>query len=104
MSRSNRSDAAGVVFRSTVGNLPRPRFQRMLRAIFLIARPPLLAVMQGGEYACLLLSDVQPTTCGTRSGLTVGATFCPPSGPDSLTSSISIARSVQRHAIFSRQA
>src|SRR5262245_905909 len=31
---------------------PRPRDQRRLRDFFLIARPPLLAVMQGGEYAC----------------------------------------------------
>src|SRR5262245_19364016 len=29
---------------------PRPRGQRMLRDILLIARPPLLAVTQGGEY------------------------------------------------------
>src|SRR6184192_2961681 len=34
-------------------NHPRPRDQRRLRGIFLIARPPLLAVMQGGEFACL---------------------------------------------------
>jgi hypothetical protein len=30
---------------------PRPRAQWMLRDIFLVARPPLLAVMQGGEFA-----------------------------------------------------
>src|SRR5437867_10415514 len=33
------------------GKPPRPRYQRMLRGIFLLARPPLLAVMQGGEYS-----------------------------------------------------
>src|SRR5438094_10591754 len=32
------------------GKPPWPRDQRTLRNIFLIARPPLLAVMQGGEY------------------------------------------------------
>ena len=34
-----------------IGKPPRPRDQRTLREIFLVARPPLLAVMQGGEYA-----------------------------------------------------
>src|SRR5262245_1013185 len=34
----------------SIGKPPRPREQRMLRDIFLLARPPLLAVMQGGEY------------------------------------------------------
>ena len=34
-----------------IGKPPRPRYQRRLRNIFLSARPPLLAVMQGGEYA-----------------------------------------------------
>src|ERR1051326_1520459 len=33
------------------GKPPRPRDWRRLRGIFLIARPPLLAVMQGGEFA-----------------------------------------------------
>src|SRR6266487_2170140 len=32
-----------------IGKPPRPRGQRRLRNNFLIARPPLLAVMQGGE-------------------------------------------------------
>src|SRR5439155_12731929 len=32
-----------------IGKPPRPRDQRRLRNNFLIARPPLLAVMQGGE-------------------------------------------------------
>ncbi|PYS54031.1 MAG: hypothetical protein DMG13_10030 [Acidobacteria bacterium] len=32
-----------------MGKPPRPRDQRRLRNHFLIARPPLLAVMQGGE-------------------------------------------------------
>src|SRR5215470_16267287 len=36
--------------RVSIGKPPRPRGQRMLRDIFLIARPPLLAVMQGGEF------------------------------------------------------
>src|SRR4029077_14587132 len=35
-----------------VGKPPRPRNQRRLRDILLIARPPLLAVMQGGEFFC----------------------------------------------------
>src|SRR5207253_1072634 len=44
--------ADGVVFLfSSIGKPPRPRDDRTLREIFLIARPPLLAVMQGGEYA-----------------------------------------------------
>jgi len=44
--------ADGVVFRiDSLGKPPRPREKRMLRGFFLIARPPLLAVMQGGEYA-----------------------------------------------------
>ena len=39
--------------RDSIGKPPRPRGQRTLRDIFLIARPPLLAVMQGGEFAVL---------------------------------------------------
>src|SRR5437867_6908094 len=35
----------------SIGKPPRPRDQRKLRDILLLARPPLLAVMQGGEYA-----------------------------------------------------
>src|SRR5213594_1009699 len=35
----------------SIGKPPRPRDQQMLRGILLIARPPLLAVMQGEEYA-----------------------------------------------------
>src|SRR5438045_3536633 len=38
-------------FLFSIGKPPRPRDQRTLREIFLVARPPLLAVMQGGEYA-----------------------------------------------------
>jgi len=38
-------------FLFSFGKPPRPHYQRMLRGILLIARPPLLAVMQGGEYA-----------------------------------------------------
>src|SRR5262245_17584229 len=33
-----------------IGKPPRLRCQRMLRSIFLVAQPPLLAVMQGGDY------------------------------------------------------
>src|SRR6266516_7023330 len=45
-------DAAGVVFLLfSIGKPPRPRDQRRLRGIFLVARPPLLAMVQGGEYA-----------------------------------------------------
>src|SRR5262249_15993357 len=36
--------------RVSIGKPPRPRGQRTLRDIFLIARLPLLAVMQGGEF------------------------------------------------------
>src|SRR5215468_12567791 len=36
----------------SIGKPPRPRGQRTLRDIFLIARPP-LAVMQGGDFALL---------------------------------------------------
>src|SRR6266566_9074542 len=43
MLRSHRSDAAGVGFLLfSIGKPPRPRDQRRLRDIFLIARPPLL--------------------------------------------------------------
>src|SRR5262249_36831519 len=37
-------------FLFSIGKPPRPRDQWMLRDIFLLARPPLLAVMQGGVY------------------------------------------------------
>jgi hypothetical protein len=49
---ATEADAAGVVFLSiAIGKPPRPRYQWMLRDIALIARPPLLAVMQGGELS-----------------------------------------------------
>src|SRR6266704_6414368 len=49
---ATKADAAGVVFLLfSIGKPPRPRVQRRLRGILLIARPPLLAVMQVGEYA-----------------------------------------------------
>src|SRR5262245_9720272 len=52
--RSLLMDAAGVVFLvPSIGTPPRPREKRMLRNIFVIARPPLLAVMRGGEFAIL---------------------------------------------------
>src|SRR5204862_7259825 len=48
---ATEADTAGVVFLIVlIGKPPRPRCKRMLRAVFLIARPPLLAVMQGGDY------------------------------------------------------
>src|SRR6267143_6577990 len=48
---ATEADAAGVAFLfASIGKPPRPRDQRMLRDILLIARPPLLAVMQGGEW------------------------------------------------------
>src|SRR5439155_22864362 len=57
MLRSHRSrrrrggfpTAAAVLF--SIGKPPRPRDQWMLRGILLIAQPPLLAMVQGGEYA-----------------------------------------------------
>src|SRR5438477_8820045 len=48
---ATEADTAGVVFLIVlIGKPPRPRCKRMLRAVFFIARPPLLAVMQGGDY------------------------------------------------------
>jgi uncharacterized protein YqhQ len=48
---ATEADTAGVVFLIVlIGKPPRPRCNRMLRAVFLIARLPLLAVMQGGDY------------------------------------------------------
>src|SRR5205085_4299751 len=53
MSRSLLDREAGVVFRfRTKGKPPRLRLLRWLREILLMTQPPLLAVMQGGEYAC----------------------------------------------------
>ncbi len=48
---------------SSIGKPPRPRYQRMLRNIFLFARPPLLAVVQGADYAYF---DIIPNSL--RSG------------------------------------
>jgi hypothetical protein len=49
---ATEADADGVVFVSLVSeNHPGLARLRRLRGIFLIASPPLLAVMQGGEYA-----------------------------------------------------
>jgi hypothetical protein len=57
MARSLLIDAAGVVFLvRSIGTPPCPRKKRMLRSIFLIARPPLLAVMRGGEFALLKMA------------------------------------------------
>ena len=48
---ATEADTAGVVFLFVlIGKPPRPRDQWMLRDILLIARPHLLAVMQGGDY------------------------------------------------------
>src|SRR5437762_9523887 len=56
---ATEADADGVVFHTcSIGKPPRPRDQRRLRDICLIARPPLLAVMQGGDYALLQLLDL----------------------------------------------
>src|SRR5262249_48939723 len=43
-----------------IGKPPRPRYERMLCGILLIARPPLLALMQGGE--CARFRFVLPVT------------------------------------------
>src|SRR5262245_45603432 len=49
MARSLLMDAAGGAFLvPAIGTPPRPREKRMLRDTFLIARPPLLAVVRGG--------------------------------------------------------
>src|ERR1051326_1647262 len=42
----------------SIGKPPRPRGQRRLRNIFLVARLPLLAVMPGGESASPKLLDI----------------------------------------------
>src|SRR5215470_7278602 len=52
--------------RDSIGKPPRPRGERTLRDIFLIARPPLLAVMQGGEFC---------TTCDSFTGSTTARKF-----------------------------
>src|SRR5215471_14777899 len=46
----------------SAGKPPRPRVQRRLRDILVIARPPLLAVMQGGElpWPQLLFDWLEP--------------------------------------------
>ncbi len=57
MARSLLVDAAGVVYLvHSIGTPPCPRKKRMLRGIFLIARPFLLAVMRGGECASLKMA------------------------------------------------
>src|SRR5467141_1389433 len=58
---ATEADAAGVVFLLfSIGKPPRPRYQWRLRDIPLIARPPLLAVMQGGECASSKLFHTPP--------------------------------------------
>jgi hypothetical protein len=59
MARSLLIDAAGEVFLvPSIGTPPRPREsgKRTLRDIFLIAQPPLLAVMRGGEFSFLKMA------------------------------------------------
>src|SRR5262245_26853253 len=69
MVRSLLMDAAGVVFLvPSIGTPPRPREKRMLRNIFLSARPPLLAVMRGGEFAILKIVPSLDSSA-SRSGL-----------------------------------
>src|SRR5467141_4962202 len=53
------ADGGGFPF-ALIGKPPRPRYQWRLRDIPLIARPPLLAVMQGGECACSKLIHSPP--------------------------------------------
>src|SRR5438552_11677118 len=49
-----RIRAEGVVFRlETKGKPPRLRRFRLLRDVFLMTQPPLLAVMQGGESSLI---------------------------------------------------
>ena len=50
----------------SIGKPPRPRGQRRLRIYFLIARPPLLAVMQGGESASPKHFDIFSQPHGPR--------------------------------------
>src|ERR1051326_4564335 len=51
-SEATETDAAGVVFLFVLNRKTTPASRsRTLRGILLIARPPLLAVMQGGESA-----------------------------------------------------
>src|SRR3989442_15104451 len=53
------ADGGGFPF-ALIGKPPRPRYKWRLRDIPLIARPPLLAVMQGGECACSKLIHTPP--------------------------------------------
>ena len=56
---ATEADADGVVFLLvSIGKPPRPRCQRMPRNKFLLARPPLLAVMQGTYPKCGRLRNV----------------------------------------------
>src|SRR3989442_11331290 len=56
---------AGVVFRlRTKGKPPRLRQLRWLRDIFLMTQPPLLAVMQGGEWPARYDSFTLPLGLG----------------------------------------
>src|SRR5437660_12525505 len=57
---------AGVVFRwITKGKPPRLRPCRWLRKIFLMTPPPLLAAMQGGEYASISIRSHLTMTAAT---------------------------------------
>src|SRR5947199_8855956 len=52
--------------RQRSGKPPRPRDQRRLRNNFLIARPPLLAVMQGGESPIPIIHRPNPDATSRR--------------------------------------
>src|SRR5262249_48978105 len=72
---ATEADAAGVVFRNAaIGKPPRPREKPMLRDIFLIARPPLLAVMQGGESVSFHMAANLDSSApgGARSASPIG--------------------------------
>src|ERR1051326_1077523 len=56
---ATETDVAGVVFLFVLNRTTTPASgRRRLRNIFLIARPPLLAVMQGGECTSPKLLDI----------------------------------------------
>src|ERR1051326_191209 len=56
---ATETDAGGVVFLFVLNRKTTPASRRRrLRNIFLIARPPLLAVMQGGECTSPKLLDI----------------------------------------------
>src|SRR5262245_46889813 len=62
-------------FSVSIGKPPRPRGQRTLRDIFLIARPPLLALMQGGE-SCTTAIHSQPAPTAFLCNVAPAALEC----------------------------